>query len=155
MLHSSKSIKNDHDYNHDRFFALPLSEQDALQLQAVFINCGVHVVKMKNIIEGRKIVKTILHSLNYFHNIGCISNYHHLPVFVCDIIKHIEFEKLGDDLLDNLEHFLTIHPCFDFIWFEFSQVMQKKYTLQNIQNIFEMYHVKDRMPVVIIVYDEE
>ena len=163
MVHTSTSLQ--HNNNHDlcdydcynkKIFSLPFCEHDVLQLQEIFVTCGVHIITTKNIIDGRKVMQTILHSLNYFHNIGCISQEKGLPSFVCDIINHIEFEKSKENnLLTDLETFLTIHPCFDFIWIELSPALQQKYSQQQITKLFEMYHVQERMPVVIVMYDEE
>ena len=163
MVYTSTPLQNNNhtlcqdDCFNKNIFSLPFCEHDALRLQEIFVTCGIHMIKTKNIIEGRKIIQKILHSLNYFHNIGCISQEHNLPTFVCDIIKHIEFDnnKNKDNFLLDLEDFLTIHPCFDFIWVELSSKMLQQYRQQAIVEIFEMYHVQERMPVILVMYDEE
>ncbi len=159
MVYTS-SLMNDnytmclHDCYHKTIFSLPLCQHDIIRLQHLFVTCGVHIIKIKNFLEGRKIIQAILHSLNYFHNIGCISQDHNLPNFVCDIIKHIEFEKNTDNFLLDLEDFLTVHPCFDFIWVELSTKILQQHTLESMTKIFEMYHAQERMPVLFVMYDE-
>ncbi len=65
------------DYRSDKLFTLPFSEHDVLSLQEKFIALGVHIIKTKNVVDGRAIIQTILNSLNYYHNISCVtqSNY--------------------------------------------------------------------------------
>lgn len=137
-------------------FTFPFSEQDVLELQGMFVALGVHVIKTKNIFDGRKIIQTILQSLNYYHNIGCVTNVGKLPVNICDIISHIRLEKSHKgDLLVDLEDFFTVHPCFDFIWIELTEDMKTQYSSNDIKKIFDMYHVEERMPVLIVNYEEE
>ena len=158
---STSSIfhKEDHDFNmiiHEKLFTLPFSEQDVLELQEIFVTLGVHTIKTKNIAQGRKIIKIILDSLNYYHNIGCVTQEKDTPITTCDILKHIVLEKIEKgDLLTNLEDFLAVHPCFDFIWIEFTENLKKEFSYKAVKNIFDMYHVEERMSVLIVTYDEE
>lgn len=146
-------------YNKDKsgkLFSLPFSEEDVLMLQEIFITSGVHTIKTKNVIDGRKIIQTILNSLNYYHNIGSIASTKNLPHNVCDIINHIALQNLRpNNLLMNLEDFFDVHPCFDFIWIELTQDIKKICTIENLKKLFDMYHVEERMPVFIVTYDEE
>jgi len=159
IVTSSIFQKHDHDFKaivHDKLFTLPFSEQDVLELQEIFVTLGVHTIKVKNVIEGRQILKIILNSLNYYNNIGCVTQVKDLPVHVCDILNHMILEKIEKgDLLTNLEDFLAIHPCFDFIWIECTKNIKKEFSYKAIKNSFDMYHVEERMPVLILTYDEE
>ena len=111
---------------------------------------------IKNLKKIYHIIKIILDSLNYYHNIGCVAQGQEIPVNTCDILKHIALEKIEKgDLLTNLEDFLAIHPCFDFIWIEFTENLKKEFSYKAVKNIFDMYHVEERMPVLIVTYDEE
>ena len=159
ILTSSIFHKHDNDFKditHEKLFSLPFSEEDVLELQEIFVTLGVHIIKVKNVIEGRQILKIILNSLNYYNNIGCITQEKDIPVSVCDILNHIVLEKIEKgDLLTNLEDFLAVHPCFDFIWIELTKNIKKELSYKAIKNIFDMYHVEERMPVLILTYDEE
>lgn len=137
-------------------FTFPFSEQDVLELQGLFVALGVHVIKTKNISDGRKIIQTILQSLNYYHNIGCVTTIGNLPINICDVINHIKLQKSQKgDLLVDLEDFFAVHPCFDFIWIELTEDMKTQYSSNDIKKIFDMYHVEERMPVLIVTYDEK
>jgi len=143
------------DHKSSKLFTLPFSEHDVLHLQEMFVSPGLHLVKASDVIEGRKMIQTILGSLNYYHNIGCVTDVAELPVTVCNIINHIKLHKpYSDNLLLELEDFFTVHACFDFIWIELTQDMQKQYSLKDIQNIFNMYHVEERLPVLIMMYEK-
>jgi hypothetical protein len=152
---SNNDLCSNNDCSNKKIISLPFCEHDALRLQEIFVTCGVHTITTKNSSDGRKIIQTILHSLNYFHNIGCLTQLQGLPSFVCDIAKHVALEQTQNNLLLDLETFLTVHPCFDFIWIELSQAMQKKYPIEALTKNFEMYHVQERMPVVFVLYDQE
>ena len=135
-------------------FNLPLTEESVLMLQKTFVTCGIQIIKIDTVYQGRIIIKTILDSLKFFDNIGCITFVPDLPVSVCNIINHIRLEKYDQvNLCIDLEDFLTIHPCFDFIWIEYTEQLQKKYTLHDLKKLFEMYHVQERMPVIIVQYE--
>ncbi len=160
---STSSIFNKYDYDfdsvvHEKLFKLPFSEQDLLELQEIFVTLGMHIIKVKDMIEGRQIVKIILNSLKYYHNIGCITDVTDLPVNVCNITSHIALQclqnKQGNSLL-NLETFLNTHPCFDFIWIELTKNIKKEYSYKTMKNIFDMYHIEERMPVLIVTYENE
>ncbi|MBV8661039.1 MAG: hypothetical protein JO129_02755 [Candidatus Dependentiae bacterium] len=154
----NKKIHNSsHNNEDDKLFTIPFCEQDVLALQEIFISCGVHTIKTKNVLDGRQIIQTILNSLNYYHNVGCITDtfLHQLPITVCDIISHIKLQKIQkNNLLIDLEEFFAEHPCFDFIWIEFTEDIKNQLSLDEIQKIFTMYHAEERMSVLIMTYDE-
>ncbi len=158
ILTPSILIKENHGFYDEldnKLFTLPFSENDVLKLQETFVSFGIHTIKTKNILDGREIIQTILNSLNYYHNIGCITDAQGLSTSVCDIINHIELQKSRKgDLLIDLEDFLTIHPCFDFIWIELTKEMQNLYSAADIKKIFNIYHVEERMSVLIVMYQE-
>lgn len=141
----------------NKLFTIPFSEHDVLALQEIFISCGVHTIKTKNVIDGRRIIQTILNSLNYYQNVGCIVDafLHTLPITVCDIISHIKSQKIQkNNLLIDLEEFFTEHPTFDFVWIELTQNIKNELSLEDIKKIFTMYHAEERMSVLIMTYDE-
>lgn len=151
----SKQSSDLHTNTASKLFTLPLTEINVLDLQAIFVTPGVHTITMKNITEGRTIIQTILKSLNYYHEIGCITFTHDIADKIYDIIDHISFQKeQRETLLLNLEDFFAIHPCFDFIWIEWCEKLQKYSSLDDIKKIFNMYHADERMPVVCIRYEE-
>lgn len=135
-------------------YTLPFSEQSVLQLQEIFVNFGVHIIKTKDIAQGRQIIQTILQSLNYYHNIACVTNTPGLATDICDVINHIHLEKKGTgNFIINLEDFFAINPCFDFIWVELTEEIKSKCTIQDMKKIFDLYHVDERMPVIMVAYE--
>ncbi len=142
--------------NNKKLFTLPFSEHDVLELQEIFVALGVHSIKTKNVVEGRRIITTILQSLNYYHNVGCVTEINKLPINICDVLSHIKLQKSQKgNLLTDLEDFFSIHPCFDFIWIELTKDIKKEYAYKDIKNVFDMYHAQERMSVLIVTYDEE
>lgn len=149
LLQCNKLFKN-------KIFTLPFTESDVLYLQDMFISPGIHEIRTTTIKQGRCIMQTILDSLKYFHAIGCITNESGLSDFVCDIQRHIALDSsYNHDAIANLEYFLTIHPCFDFIWIELTDKIAHMYTIDHIKNIFNMYQANERMSVIIVQYYEK
>ena len=136
-------------------FTLPFSQEDALKLQAIFIQPGVHVIHVKNIAEGRTITDIILKSLNYYHDIGLLSLEKDAPVYSLDIINCINSGNIiKKESHENLEDFFIANPYFDFIWVEGTKNFLEKYPLQNLKTMFSMIHAQERMSVVILLYEE-
>ena len=134
-------------------FTIPFTEHDVLDLQAMFVKPGIHTITTKDVQSGRKIITTILDSLNYYHAIGCITQEQNVPIIAYDIMTHITQEKnQPDNILANLENFFAIYPCFDFIWVEFSKNAEKKYSLQDIEKIFSIS--MQSMPILIVEYED-
>jgi hypothetical protein len=153
--HEQNFCDNDHHHKDLKLFTLPFSEYDVLVLQEIFVTLGVHTIKTKNVIDGRQIIQTILKSLNYYHNVGSVTQIEGLPVFTCDIMKHIGLQfSQRNNLLIDLEEFFAVHPCFDFIWIEFTQEIKSQCSIEDIKNLFDIYHVNERMPVLIVMYEE-
>ncbi|MBP6869740.1 hypothetical protein KBC04_02575 [Candidatus Babeliales bacterium] len=156
MLSKQAQDLSDENHHHEKLFTFPFAEYDVLELQAIFIQTGIHVIKTKNIFDGRKIVTTILKSLNYYHNIACITEQVEVPSLAYDVMGHINMQKYRkDNLLIDLEDFFVMHPCFDFIWIELSETIENKYKLQDLKEIFNMFHVEERMPVLIVQYENK
>ena len=152
--HEQDLYENNH--KDSKLFTLPFSEYDVLVLQEIFVTLGVHTIKVKNVADGRHIIQTILKSLNYYHNIGSVTKIDGLSVLVCDIMKHIGLQQSQrNNLLIDLEEFFAVHPCFDFIWIEFTQEIKNQCSADDIKKMFDMYHVEERMPVLIVMYEEE
>ena len=145
-------------YNEDseiKYFGTDFTEQNILELQQMFVTFGMHYIKTKNIQSGRKIIETILGSLKHFQNVGAITHAPGLQDSICDILVYIKMQGFySDDISIDLENFFTIHACFDFIWIEFTSLLQTK-DLDQIKNIFEMYHAQDQMPVIFVMYDDD
>lgn len=155
MMHNALE---DYDEDEAKLFMIPFIENDVLDLQAMFVKPGIHIIKVKNIIDGRKIIKTILDSLNYYQNIGFISqeDSQKIEMIAYNIMNHIQHNTKTSkyNLLINLEHFFSDHSCFDFVWVEFSKKIEKKCSLQDLKKIFTMFHAQERMPVLIVQYEK-
>lgn len=155
------SILNEHYNNLERndpknvkTFNVNLSEQDVLNLQEIFLTFGIHCIKTDNVKSGRKIINTILGSLKYYQNIGAVTDLAGLDIHVADILVDIKMQGLySGDVIVDLENFFMIHACFDFIWVEFSGSLLER-DIINLKNVFNMYYVQERMPVIFMMYNQ-
>lgn len=153
------ALKDQHDNFHHNdhknipLFNLELSEQNVLTLQDIFLTFGIHCIKTDNATAGRKIINTILGSLKYYKNVGAITDRIGLDENVCDILIDIKKQGIStDDIIIDLENFFMIHACFDFIWVELSGSLLEQ-DINSLKNIFNMYYVQERMPVIFMMYE--
>ncbi len=97
------------------------NEQNILYLQNQFLINGFHYFKVKNILDGRKIILTMLNSLNYYNNIACLtSNNNEFRENVFDIYYTLTKENSTENI-DNLVNFFLETFDFDFMWIEESK----------------------------------
>jgi len=144
------------DYKMNYYDNLLLSQGDALKLQELFMTLGVQFITCKNIDSGRKLINCILSSLRYHKNIGAVAEKEGLPSFAYNILEQAKLENnYSNNLIIDLENFLIVNPSFDFIWIELSKNLRTQYTYEKIKTIFDMYHVNERMTVLILVYELE
>lgn len=138
------------------FFSHPFSEYDILELQNIFLSFGIQEIKVKNVKEGRVIIEKILTSLNYFQNIGYISKSHNQNHNYFNIYKNVteDFEYQGE-LAPALEDFFIMNPHFDFIFIELTNSLKNTKLCASIKKIFEMCHADERMPVILLTYENE
>ncbi len=154
---TSYHCNNNEKKDKNKLFRLPFSQDDLLVLQAMFTTFGMHTIRAHNHHEGRMIIETILGSLHdYYHTIGVMTNIDAIKLDpkICDILQQmsLDLDKRADTTFD-LEHFFTIHPCFDFIWIEQTPTIQQEYPIAIMRKIFEMYHVDERMTVIVVEYE--
>lgn len=143
------------DKNNIKYFSNQLTEQDILELQNIFLTCGMHFIQTNNVESGRKIITTILGSLKYYNNIGAITEIAGLQESIFDIFMHIKIDGLSSgNIVADLENFFIIHACFDFIWIEFTGLLAEL-DITYLKNIFDMHHVQDSMPVIFVMYDQK
>lgn len=155
------SILNEHYNNFEsnyqksiRTFNVDLSEQDVLSLQEIFLTFGIHCIQTDNVKSGRKIINTILGSLKYYQNIGAVTDVTGLDTTVSDILVDIKMQGIySGDVIVDLENFFMIHACFDFIWVELSGALLEQ-DIINLKNVFNMYYVQERMPVIFMMYNQ-
>lgn len=161
ILQSSflEEVNND-PYNSNKdavFFDTPFSELEILQLQQIFLTYGISTIKTKNVARGRLIIATILNSLKYYHHIGCITKESNLDEKFYNVYQAIQKHQNKNcsiSLSCALEDFFTVNPYFDFIWIELTNELKNTSLCTNVKKIFDMYYVQQRMPVILMTYEE-
>jgi len=106
--------------------AQPFSEGDILYLQELFLINGWHGLKVKSINEGRSVITTMLYSLNYYHDIACLS--------IGEMSVDSKFFNVYDHMIEggylegqyhDIEAFLIEHFYANFLWIEETQELLK------------------------------
>lgn len=133
----------------------PLSEQDILYLQDIFMIPGIHHIKVDSVISGRFIINSMLNSLNYYRNIGCLSAYH-LPIQepIVDIYQELAKKNYFQNPDVNLyDFFLEDFDC-DFLWIESSQNLELSEWFPVFEQQTINMNLHKLMPLIIVSYGD-
>jgi hypothetical protein len=144
---SKQYFNDDKDKQANTVFTLPLHENDLLVLQEKFVTVGMHEMHVLNFHEGKLIVETILQSLKYYHNIGCISQKIKQPSTIFSTVYYQQHEE--HNFLYNLEDFFENNDTIDFLFIEYAQDTQ---SLATIKSVLQQYHIDMQIPVIIMTY---
>jgi len=150
MANTMTSIMSKQFFNNKQLntiFTLPLQENDLLILQEKFVTVGLHEINVRNFHEGKVIVETILHSLKYYKNIGCISEKIKQPSSLFTTV-YCKQDKEQHFLYD-LEIFFENNDSIDFLFIEYAHDTE---ALATIKNVLEQYHVDVQIPIIVMTY---
>ena len=138
------------------FFDFPFSELDILELQNKFLTFGLHHIKTTNVQSGRSMVATILKSLNYYQNVGSITQEGGNLFESHDIYQQVKYNESynEENLSTALELFFTVNPHFDFVWIELTKELKNINIAMNIEKVFKMCHADERLPVILLSYEK-
>lgn len=130
---------------------VPNREQNILYLQDRFLINDFHHFKVENILDGRKIISTMLNSLNYYQNIACLTTFNNcnLQKNIFDVYIELSKEKYLENV-DNLIEFFLETFDFDFIWIEESNnILQTKWYKIFKQHLVD-FNFHKIMPIIVI-----
>lgn len=136
-----------------RVVSQPFSEADIIELHNRFLTTGFHSLKVKNIQEGRSLVYTLLASLNYHHNVACLSvASERLESYVHDIHKTLhEFGPINEQAL--FDYFLDEFNC-DFLWIEMSKELMAQSWFADFEQMIHDFHLNQHVPIIMLSYEQ-
>ena len=128
--------------------SLPFSEKDIIKLHRTFLTPGFHTIKTYDQKSGLVLIKTLLKSLNYYHEIAYLSMAnHHLPkkiLNVCKKIERLDTESLRAFVLQNLF-------C-DFLWIEKTQELKRQKYFSDFFKCLKEFNFVNTAPIITVEY---
>ena len=135
--------------------ALPV--EDILYLQEIFLTAGLHHILVSDIASGRIIVGRLLKSMNYHHEIACLTNTWDPPLkkTVLDLYNSA-IHYCGDNAsYDQIEEFFIEQYFADFMWVEISKsLLQIPFVGYVLQAMHEL-DLAHNMSIVVLSYHNE
>ena len=134
------------------FFGAQLQEIDILILQDLCMTPGVHKIQVSNLASGRSIMTLILNSLNHYQNIAYISDILHDSNIFHQICKN---GMCKESLEFAFEEFFIHQPFFDFLIIELTETFKNEKLMEDLLQIFSMFHFQEQLPIFIISYQDK
>lgn len=130
----------------------PLSENDILHLQELFLTNGWHGLKVKSVDDGRSIISTMLYSLNYYNDIACLAiDEMSVDSRFFDVYAHmIEGGYLEGQYYD-IEAFLIEHFYANFLWIEETQELLKAPWYRHFLQAINDLKLDTQIPIIVLL----
>jgi|SRR5579859_1484360 len=153
-LHSSSLTKRNskesliaHSYNP---INLQLSEDEIISLTTTFTSNGFHSIQADSLEQGRTLIHTFLHSLNYYHNPAVIT----LAQFNSNVIENVYYELLTGGLIN--ETYFTEYLCnnfhHDFLWIESTLELLHAQWYKNFERALINLQFDKVMPIIVLSF---
>jgi hypothetical protein len=131
------------------------SEQDILELQDVFLTPGFNYLSVPSVVQGRRIIRSVLDSLNCFSPVACLTT--NSIKLRSDIISLYDEMALAGALAlshSALESFLLEQFNYDFLWIECSyELMQAPWFCYFEQKLLD-FNIAAQQPILFVEYDK-
>jgi len=131
----------------------PFSEKDIINLQDLFLKNGWHCLNVKDLHTGRSIIATLLYSLNYYHDVACLSTEDiSLDSAFIDIYAQLIDEAFVDGQYYDIESFLLDNFFADFLWIEETDALLKTDWYEHFLVALADLKIHKHMPIILLSY---
>lgn len=147
-LNSTRNI------NFSKTIEYPFVENEILYLHEIFLTNGIHSFNVKTIDLGRKIIYSILNSLQFYQNIACLTlSEISLNNDITNIYGILNDSNFLNDPNKDLVSFFLDEFYYDFIWIEENNKLKKSewYKLFN-QYLIDL-NFNRSIPIILISYN--
>lgn len=134
------------------FFDLPLSDSEIIKLHTMFMTPTKQVIHVKSTVQGRRLMDTMLQSLKYYKNVGCLTSNMWLDDSVIDIYKIIHKDAQVYGLWHAIELFFIKYSQVDFIWIELTSELTIQMSEKYIDQMCQLLTKNQTIPVIIAKY---
>lgn len=146
--------KDNHDYSSgDRIYTSNLSNNDILILQDIFLTKGLHCLHVDSLKTGRTIIYTIIHSLNYYETIGCITLNQQIPLEDSVInVYQDAYTRFGTSYsLDDIENMFLDYWFIEYAWIENSKTSSCDPLYKACTNVMRSLDFTEHIPAIELV----
>jgi hypothetical protein len=147
-----KSILRDAKKN--KFFNLPLSESEIIELHNILMTPAQHAIYTSSVTNGRALINTMLHSLAYYHYVGCLTTNMWDDSQILDIFKIIHKDAQVHGLWYAIDLFFINYHYLDFIWVELTDQLLVEMGLKYVTQMCHLLTKHQSIPVVILNYEK-
>ena len=132
-----------------------LPAEDILFLQDIFLTSGVHQIVVEDVRAGRKIVGKMLQSMNYYHEVACLTDIVEPPLkkSVINMYNSLAHYCGDDDSYDEVEEFFLEQYFADFMWIELSKGLLQIPIIENAMHALYDLDIIKHIPIVAISYN--
>lgn len=144
-----------HDVKKNNFFNLPLSESEIIELHNILLTPTQHTIYTNSVTNGRALINTMLHSLSYYHFVGCLTT--DMPSHddkVIDIYSIIRKNAQVYGLWYAIDLFFINYNYIDFIWVELTDDLLVQMGLKYVTQMCQLLTKHRSIPVVILNYEK-
>lgn len=140
-----------------RYVRAPFSDSDILELQDLFLSNGVHYIKVDDVQSGRLLIKLFLKSLNFYHNVACLSTSSEpLDSSVLDLYGELMVGGYFDEgAVAQLEEFFLEHFDHDFLWLEASEHALESAWMNDVFKQVKNFKLEQLLPILVVSYQEK
>lgn len=127
-----------------------LSDQQIIDLHNCFLTIGFQHIQVSNEHEGRKLMGTLLASLDYYQNVACLTD--------SDIQLYPSIYDISTYLIEaryvpkNLESFFFEQHEFDFMWIELTPSLIAQSWFEEFKVLLVSHNLHIAMPIVCLSY---
>lgn len=133
---------------------LPWSEEDILQLQALFLTTGMHAITVPQVHAGRTIIARLLQSLHCFSHVAALT-VSDLPLApaVCNVYEELLLGGFIErqQATRAFDYFLDEFNA-DFLWIEESSNLLSTPWYRTVREYIDELKVSQHIPVVRVLY---
>jgi len=130
----------------------PLSEDDILYLQHLFLSNGLHAIQLPNVAVGRTVIYTLLRSLDYYHTVACLTCVAEPPlkrsIFDVNSAAHLATRNA-----DSIAQFFTERFFADFLWIELTESLARLPAFMDVIEALDSLALGSHIPVVALCYN--
>lgn len=133
---------------------MPFSETDIIDLQELFLTNGLHYISVCDVKTGRSIINMFLQSLNYYHDIACLTMVDEpFEQHVFDLYQEMTLRFcLEPSSQYDIEDFLIEYFYCDFMWVEATQGLIEAPWFSTVEQIIASFKLDKHIPIFILSY---
>lgn len=131
------------------YIQTPCSQQELIDLHALCVTPGIHIIMVDSIEKGRLLMESLLLSLACYNNIACIT-------VSKSVTLNLDIYDCAQDLNSQrcIESFCAEYYFFDFIWIELTHLLTTTAWYKKVEEYLYKTSLHSDLPVIIIKYSK-